>query len=129
MDHNKAFEFTEKLSIIIPAYNEEEGIESTIRELLDYEPLSGAEIIVVNDGSKDNQGFQGGKDCLHRGGDGLYSRTGCFLCALCRFPSGLDCCLGRLLCPLCSLYRSLSSDFGGLYRFLLRFNCPLSLFS
>ena len=53
MDHNKAFEFTEKLSIIIPAYNEEEGIESTIRELLDYEPLSGAEIIVVNDGSKD----------------------------------------------------------------------------
>lgn len=53
MDHNKLYEFTKKLSIIIPAYNEEEGIESTIQELLEYEPLFGAEIIVINDGSKD----------------------------------------------------------------------------
>lgn len=53
MDYDKTCEFAKKLSIVIPAYNEEEGIESTIAELLEYKPLSGAEIIVINDGSKD----------------------------------------------------------------------------
>lgn len=42
------------VSIIIPAYNEEQGITSTLDELLQFEELRGVEIIVVNDGSKDN---------------------------------------------------------------------------
>lgn len=40
-----------ELSIIIPAYNEEEGIESTLLNLIQYFPT--AEVIVVNDGSTD----------------------------------------------------------------------------
>ncbi len=42
------------VSIIIPAYNEEQGIKKTIEELLEYEPLYGAEIIVIDDGSTDS---------------------------------------------------------------------------
>jgi hypothetical protein len=44
-----------RLSVIIPAYNEEERLPETLRQALDYlasEPYS-AEIIVVNDGSTD----------------------------------------------------------------------------
>lgn len=41
----------EDLSIVIPAYNEENGIALVIENLSKH--LSGAEIIVVNDGSKD----------------------------------------------------------------------------
>ncbi len=44
------------LSIILPAYNEEENIESAILKTLEYakKNTSKYEIIVVNDGSKDN---------------------------------------------------------------------------
>lgn len=52
---NKTF-----VSLVIPAYNEENTIESTVRsiESLDYEynGLKNFEIIVVNDGSVDNTG-------------------------------------------------------------------------
>lgn len=48
------------LSIVIPAYNEEEAIEGTVRRCLDAIPeiqreaaLEGVEVIVVNDGSYD----------------------------------------------------------------------------
>lgn len=44
------------LSVVVPAYNEEEHIETTVREVYDY--LSGFglayEIIIVNDGSSDS---------------------------------------------------------------------------
>jgi cellulose synthase/poly-beta-1,6-N-acetylglucosamine synthase-like glycosyltransferase len=44
-----------KVSIIIPAFNEEETIGKTIESLLDLDyPRQKLEIIVVNDGSKDN---------------------------------------------------------------------------
>lgn len=42
------------VSIIIPTYNEAEGIENTLKELLSTEGLEEAEIIVVDDGSRDN---------------------------------------------------------------------------
>lgn len=42
-----------KVSVIIPAYNEEAGIEATIRELVDSVP-DNYEIIVIDDGSKDD---------------------------------------------------------------------------
>jgi dolichyl-phosphate beta-glucosyltransferase len=44
-----------KLSIIIPAYNEETRIREFLRELIDYSKknLDNYEIIIVNDGSKD----------------------------------------------------------------------------
>lgn len=45
--------FTPPLSIIVPAYNEEVGIVSSIRSLLSINYRE-YEIIVVNDGSKDN---------------------------------------------------------------------------
>ena len=42
-----------KLSIIIPAYNEESGIRQTLEGLLSHPRLDEAEIIVVDDGSTD----------------------------------------------------------------------------
>ncbi|MDY6788964.1 MAG: glycosyltransferase [Candidatus Nanohaloarchaea archaeon] len=43
------------ISIIIPAYNEEEVIESSIRSVLDQDyPKDKIEVIVVNDGSEDS---------------------------------------------------------------------------
>lgn len=44
------------LSIVIPAYNEEDRLGATIRQICEYLPTSGtnAEIIVVDDGSSDN---------------------------------------------------------------------------
>lgn len=45
--------FTPPLSIIVPAYNEELGIVSSVRSLLSIH-YQEYEIIVVNDGSKDN---------------------------------------------------------------------------
>jgi len=42
-----------KISIIIPAYNEDEGIENTLCELLEFAKGRDWEIIVVNDGSTD----------------------------------------------------------------------------
>jgi glycosyltransferase involved in cell wall biosynthesis len=45
------FDFKD-LSIVIPAYNEEEGISIVVKNLA--ENLPDAEVIVVNDGSKDN---------------------------------------------------------------------------
>lgn len=42
-----------KVSIIIPAYNEEKGIEKTILELIEYVP-DDYEILVIDDGSTDN---------------------------------------------------------------------------
>jgi glycosyltransferase involved in cell wall biosynthesis len=44
------------LSIIIPAFNEEEGIENTINGLLELSINSDWEILVVNDGSTDSTG-------------------------------------------------------------------------
>lgn len=51
------------ISVIIPALNEEAGIEATLRQLCDEHRLQGAEIIVVDDGSHDQtaeivRGFQ-----------------------------------------------------------------------
>ena len=48
----------EQLSVVIPAYNEEDGIASIVRRVLDTRPALAAsgvclELIVVNDGSKD----------------------------------------------------------------------------
>jgi len=44
----------QKVSFIVPAYNEEESIEETLKALLEIEyPKGKKEIIVVNDGSKD----------------------------------------------------------------------------
>ncbi|AJY77523.1 glycosyltransferase family 2 protein [Paenibacillus beijingensis] len=45
--------YTPPLSILVPAYNEEAGIVSSIRSLLGIN-YSEYEIIVINDGSKDN---------------------------------------------------------------------------
>jgi len=42
-----------ELSIIIPAYNEEEGISTVLREICNEPALKDAEIIVVDDGSSD----------------------------------------------------------------------------
>ncbi len=44
----------ENLTIIIPVYNEEDAIESTLSELLHLAQFEKWEIIVVNDGSLDN---------------------------------------------------------------------------
>ncbi len=45
---------TRLMSIIIPAYNEEEGIAKTLTFLLQEKDLANAEIIVVDDGSTDS---------------------------------------------------------------------------
>lgn len=42
------------VSVIIPAYNEEENIEGTLRAVLDSDYRNLIEVIVVNDGSSDN---------------------------------------------------------------------------
>src|SRR3546814_18552373 len=57
------------LSIIIPAYNEEDGIQATLERLRTFFPA--AEIIVVDDGSQDQTaqraaGFAGVKLLAHR---------------------------------------------------------------
>lgn len=53
MQCEREIDFSE-VSIVIPAFNEEEGIERTLRELLNDSHLERAEIIVVNDASTDN---------------------------------------------------------------------------
>jgi glycosyltransferase involved in cell wall biosynthesis len=45
-----------KISIVIPAFNEEEGIAQTLQSLCSEPYLKGAEIIVVDDGSADRTG-------------------------------------------------------------------------
>ncbi|WP_110933530.1 glycosyltransferase family 2 protein [Paenibacillus bouchesdurhonensis] len=45
----------DKILAIVPAYNEEEGIEQVIASLQKYAPY--ADILVVNDGSTDNTGL------------------------------------------------------------------------
>src|SRR3546814_3647934 len=57
------------LSIIIPAYNEEDGIQATLERLRTFFPA--AEIVVVDDGSQDQTaqraaGFAGVKLLAHR---------------------------------------------------------------
>lgn len=48
------------VSIIIPAYNEAEGIKATLDELINHEKLKECEIIVIDDGSKDDTGLIAG---------------------------------------------------------------------
>ena len=43
----------EKVTIIIPAYNEEAGIQNTLNTLLPYVEKQGFEVLVINDGSLD----------------------------------------------------------------------------
>ncbi|GAA2603071.1 glycosyltransferase [Actinomadura fulvescens] len=45
--------FTPPVSVIVPAYNEEAGIEATVRSLLDSDYPAPIEVIVVDDGSTD----------------------------------------------------------------------------
>ncbi|HEX2312943.1 MAG TPA: glycosyltransferase, partial [Thermomonospora sp.] len=45
--------FTPWVSVIVPAYNEEAGIEATLRSLLDTDHPALLEVIVVDDGSTD----------------------------------------------------------------------------
>ena len=45
-----------KISVVIPAFNEADGIESTLNELLSFASGKDWEIIVVNDGSNDGTG-------------------------------------------------------------------------
>lgn len=54
--HREAHQSIELFSLVIPAYNEEEGIESTIQNItqtLEQEKIP-YEILIVNDNSKDN---------------------------------------------------------------------------
>jgi len=44
----------DQLTIVIPAYNEELGLEPTLRALRDELRLDGARVIVIDDGSTDN---------------------------------------------------------------------------
>jgi cellulose synthase/poly-beta-1,6-N-acetylglucosamine synthase-like glycosyltransferase len=44
------------LSVVIPAYNEEKAIKDTVEGVLDSEYDGGLEVLVVNDGSKDDTG-------------------------------------------------------------------------
>ena len=48
----------DSLTVIMPAYNEEGVIEKVVRETYEHivEPIKGARLVVVNDGSKDNTG-------------------------------------------------------------------------
>lgn len=43
-----------KLSIVIPAYNEEENLKKFLPELIDFANKNKFQLIIVNDGSKDN---------------------------------------------------------------------------
>lgn len=52
----------EKVSIIIPAYNEENGIAATLKELYENESLRECEIIVIDDGSADST-YQKAVEC------------------------------------------------------------------
>jgi cellulose synthase/poly-beta-1,6-N-acetylglucosamine synthase-like glycosyltransferase/peptidoglycan/xylan/chitin deacetylase (PgdA/CDA1 family) len=45
---------TEPVSVIVPAYNEKEGIEAAVRSLSGGEHPGGIEVVVVDDGSTDN---------------------------------------------------------------------------
>lgn len=49
-------DLSSRLSIIMPAYNEAEAVGMTLQKLVDDPWLINAEIIVVNDGSKDKTG-------------------------------------------------------------------------
>lgn len=46
-------ESSKKVSVIIPAYNESQGIKGTLEELISYMDMETMEIIVVDDGSTD----------------------------------------------------------------------------
>ncbi len=48
--------YAPKISIILPAYNEEKIIEKSVMSIIDTKYPNDREIIVVNDGSKDNTG-------------------------------------------------------------------------
>ncbi|MCK4898261.1 MAG: glycosyltransferase family 2 protein, partial [Anaerolineales bacterium] len=50
---NKRSTIKSDLSIVIPTYNEEEGISTTLEDLCGEPALNEAEIIVVDDGSTD----------------------------------------------------------------------------
>jgi glycosyltransferase involved in cell wall biosynthesis len=59
------------LSIIIPTYNEESGIQKTLKGLISHPRLADAEIIIVDDGSTDQTGqvarkLEGVKVISHR---------------------------------------------------------------
>src|SRR3989338_1543495 len=52
---NKKKEFSPSISVIIPAYNEQESIEKTLLSVLSLEyPKEKLQIVIVNDGSTDN---------------------------------------------------------------------------
>jgi len=56
LKHREEYQSIELLSLVIPAYNEEEGLESTIQNItqtLERENIP-YEILVINDNSKDN---------------------------------------------------------------------------
>lgn len=53
MNNNDKVDYS-KLTIIIPSYNEQEGIKSTLLDLKSNEKLSESEIIVIDDGSIDS---------------------------------------------------------------------------
>ena len=56
LKHREEYQSIELLSLVIPAYNEEEGLESTIQNItqtLEREKVP-YEILVINDNSKDN---------------------------------------------------------------------------
>lgn len=56
MSKRKKMNFFPDLSIILPAHNEEEFIEDTLKSILNADYPNKREIIVVNDGSTDNTG-------------------------------------------------------------------------
>lgn len=53
-NHHLPTALGEKISVIIPAYNEAEGIAQTLARLCAEDTLRGAEFIVVDDGSRDH---------------------------------------------------------------------------
>ena len=58
MNDNSCMLLLVELSIVLPAYNEEENIEATVRDVLSWITKEGidGEIVVTNDGSKDKTG-------------------------------------------------------------------------
>ena len=44
---------TEPVSVIVPAYNEKEGIDAAVRSLAGGDHPGGIEVVVVDDGSTD----------------------------------------------------------------------------